>query len=541
MVVLAWLLACQPSPTDDPGSSTSLDPGPPESTPKEPSTTPKPSHDEGLSIEALYTRASLDVRGRRPSLDELEALGADPEALPSMLDALVDDDAAPGRIADWFAPRFRTRVDYFEYFYEPLPVRAVGEEPMNLVATLAMNDLSYREIVRADFTVVDPLLFDVWPLELVSSPLMTPEGTVVASYADERPSAGLLSTNAMWWRHTSTLENANRGRANAISQAFLCESFLDRPIVFPSDIDLSDAEAIENALRTQPACTACHASLDPLAGFLWGFMVSGDGVLAASTYAPERELDWMQYGVPPAFFGTPGDTLTDLGYAISNDERFAMCAVKTVYEGLLGRPLSQEDDGALADHREVFLQSDLNLKALTRSILDSPAYAGRSALAGFGGRPEAVAMKTVSPEVLADSLWALTGYRVKMSGRDVLETDEGLRAVVGGSDRGASWLPSTGMALTQRRLGEGAAHALFEGEGAGSALGKLVDELDTEISPDGEVIGKLTATIYSRLPSDEEVEAYQELWSELAELEGPEEAWVGIVAAMLADPSFTLY
>ncbi|MCA9620895.1 MAG: DUF1588 domain-containing protein, partial [Myxococcales bacterium] len=99
------------------------------------------------------------------------------------------------------------------------------------------------------------------------------DGLVRAHYVDGRPAAGVLATNAFFWRHRSTLENANRGRANAISRAFLCEDYLERPIDFPSDIDLSDADAIENAIDHNAACQACHATLDPLASHLWGFMV----------------------------------------------------------------------------------------------------------------------------------------------------------------------------------------------------------------------------------------------------------------------------
>ena len=97
--------------------------------------------------------------------------------------------------------------------------------------------------------------------------------------------------NTSWWRYTSTASNANRKRANAISRIFLCNDYLSRPIEFDRDLDLTDEDAVTDALQNDPACVNCHVSLDPLAGYLWGFWwFIDDNPADMSSYHPEREL-----------------------------------------------------------------------------------------------------------------------------------------------------------------------------------------------------------------------------------------------------------
>ena len=56
-----------------------------------------------------------------------------------------------------------------------------------------------------------------------------------ARYTDGRPAAGVLATNGLWWRYTTTDSNMNRTRAAAISRLLLCEDFMARPVSFAGD------------------------------------------------------------------------------------------------------------------------------------------------------------------------------------------------------------------------------------------------------------------------------------------------------------------
>ena len=497
---------------------------------------------------AVFTRASLDLRGVRPTLDELDRLTGDPQALDTMLDDLLDDPRFPERVKDLFAPAFRTRIDtYFDEEGRTSDIDrtqvAIGEEPLNLVAWIAAHDRPFTDVALADHTLVDPVLLELWPLEEVAAPSDAPAlpGTVMARYTDGRPAAGVLTHNSLWWRHPSTAENANRGRANALSDALLCESYLDRPIAFPRDIDLTDSASIHRAIRENPACAACHATLDPLASHLWGFMYFDDSLESRLPYRPAQEQSWREAsGQAPGYFGRPSSGLRDLGRHIAGDERFVMCAVRRVYRGLMARPLTVMDDGALAAHREVFLASGLRLKALIRSVLDDPAWRGQVARTDFGGTPAPATYTLVSPGILADELEALTGYRMRVDGRDLLSLDEGLRAVAGGSDRGSASTPSTGLVLVQRRLSEAAATAMVDGLTEG-ALTAIVGEALTAQplqAPQPAAVADLLRACTTRPvdPEGAEVGALVALWAEIEAISDPRQAWIGLLTAVLADP-----
>jgi hypothetical protein len=509
---------------------------------------------QALSPAELLTRASLDIRGRRPSSEELDTVERDPQAVRAMIASFVDDPAFGERVKSMFAGAWRSRIDtypdpegYFQTadgtFHE-----AAGEEPLNLLAFIAVNDRPYTELVTATETFVDPVLLQTWPMEELPTDeaAWVPAGTVRARYSDGRPLSGVLTMNSVYWRHSSTVENANRGRANALSQALLCQSYLDRPIDFPTDLDLTDSESIRSAIRESPACQACHSTLDPLASYLWGFMYPNE--LPAAEYSIELERAWQIYtDVAPGFYGVPGSRLVDLGRQVAEDDRFVSCAVRRVYEGLLGRTAALQDEGALAEHREAFLDGGLSLKALVRSVLDDPSYHGRSWQPRFGGEPEPVALKVAPVDVLASSLTELSGRTLTLDGRPSTRLDRGVRTLAGGSDRGDTKHVSTGAVLVQRRLAEAGAIHLVDSTSAGvPAEGRLAAILagqDLGAAPSNDTVIALVRAARSRTLAREDAQIAEllALWEDVAALGNPPEAWTAILTAVLADPDHLLY
>ena len=497
-----------------------------------------------MDARQILVRASMDLRGVRPSADELAILERDPSRLGSLVDGMLDDPRFGDRVRAIFAPHLRTRRDEYPLWAEDYGISegaerftpAVADETLNLIAHVAMADRPLSEILTADYTVVDEVLLAAWPLEPREQ---LPNGLVVARYTDGRPAAGILATNSFYWRHTSTVDNANRGRANAISRALLCEDYLERPIDFPSDVDLTNEEAIRGAIDHNPACQACHATLDPLADHLWGFMYLSEDAPSWSRYHPENERMWQDYvSRSPAFFGTPSDgSLATLAQHIARDERFVGCMVRRVYEGILGRDAVLADEGQLASHRERFLASGLSLRALVRGIVRDPAYRGESKASAFGGTPAPVTMKMASPEMLSSALHALTGERLTLGGRDLTSVDYGLRALGGGSESGPSADPSLGHVLVQRRLAEGLASRLVSAPND-SPVGRMLAQADLSREPPPDVLRALSLAIRSSSTDDP---ALANLWRSIEADAGPTEAWVGLLTALFADPAVALY
>jgi hypothetical protein len=514
---------------------------------------------QALSPRAAFVRASLDLRGVRPTSAELLALDANPDALDAAIDAFVDDVHFGERVKDFFAPAYRTRVQ--EYFrgdpaWTSAEVqKAIGEEPLELIAHLAVNNIPYNQVVTAPYTVVDRAMLGLWPLEEIDADgaALAP-GKMRARYTDGRVHAGVLSMNSFYWRHPSSVENANRGRTNALTTALLCSDYLQRPIEFPRDLDLLDTTSINNAIRQNNACTACHSTMDPIGAHMWGFMYDAIAPNVFSTYKAEREREWQRYLIgtgtenfAPSYYGKPTDgTLRGLGDAMADDDRLVRCAVKRVYEGMMGGSATLDDEGALVEHREAFLAGQLSLKALVRSVAKDPAYRGVARKSVYGGYPAPVLKKVIGTELMQEQLAAMTGMTMlSADGRDLLAFDAGVRSLAGGSDRGSSSSPSPGLVLVLRRMAEKAAALTVTGQ------------------KNGQLAATLAATTFDRAPTDEELslllqdtlsltpadgsfiaarDAYRALYDEVAGVSSSTtEAWAALLTALLSDPSIALY
>ena len=111
-------------------------------------------------------------------------------------------------------------------------------------------------------------LMSVYPAMWVGVPPDSDSDWSVARYLDGRPAGGVLVSNGMWWRYETSLNNASRQRANQVTRIFLCRDYLEIPVSFDSNVDLTNESAIDSAIKEDPGCVACHATLDPLAAFM---------------------------------------------------------------------------------------------------------------------------------------------------------------------------------------------------------------------------------------------------------------------------------
>lgn len=536
-----WRLAADvPTPTPTPAPAETDDPPPGEAPAAE------------VDVAHLVHRLSLDLRGVRPSLEEIAAAEADPASLDATVDAWLHDPRFGARVRAVYADALLTRQDTWyvsaaDYGLDDEPgfAASVGDEALRIVSEVAEQDLPYPEIVTAEWTMADERLGAAWPVDYPAETT----GWQRVRYTDGRPQAGVLSTNALWWRYGTSASNANRGRANAISRALLCADYLSRPIEFDRNVNILDGDALEDALRNNPGCVACHYSLDPFAAYFWGFYYYDyTSPAETSTYHPERESLWDDYagGVGPGYYGDPGYTLADLGRQIARDPRLVSCAVERVVEGVLQRETTLDDTTALLTHRAAFEADGLALRGLWRSVVQDPAYRAP---------PEVVGPRMVSPELLASTVEDLTGFRFEYAGYDLLTTDTyGLRTLAGGVDgqfvTSPARTPTATMLLVQQRLAEGAAHHVVAADRADPAQARLFTEVTFAETPDTDrdaMVAQLQA-LHLRLYGDHvradgpEVEANLELWTDLYALDHDAvAAWSGVLAVLLRDPLFLTY
>lgn len=504
-------------------------------------------------------RASLDLRGVRPSTDELNRVIRHPGQAEQLVVGFLDDERFPGRVADLWAEVYLTRAEAFPVPYEvwgfdPAEVTpsdytaAIGGEALQVLARVAADDLPWTDLVVADWTMANEVIGRIWPVDYPAGA----SGWQQVRYTDGRPSAGLLSTNGLWWRFGSTDSNANRGRAAALSRLFVCQDYSNISVGFDASLDLLDAEAVQFAVRNDPNCTSCHTTLDPLASYLYGFFyVEPNSPIDAAIYHPDRELAYRRGSVlEPAFLGESGYTLTDLGYQIAGHPDFADCAVEQAWELLLRRAPNHDDESGRLAVREAFLGGGLTARALLGAMVLRPEY--RAAGDEGGGVP----LRMVSPDLMASQLEDLTGYRmIDREGRDLMRSNTfGLLGLAGGADgvyasRNAD-RPNATALLVHERLAEAAAwhvvaHDIDE---PGNPL--LLGEVDLMATPDVaekamiDQIVSLHLRLYGHVIArdGQEVEANLELWRSLFEIERhPGVAWIGLVSALLRDPDLLFY
>lgn len=509
------------------------------------------------SIDVIFAlnRLSLDLRGRRPDIEEQEAVLAEPELLEAALEEMLYEETFGTRVKAWYADVLRTRTEYYPALVagygpgSPADLWAsVGEEPLELMARVATEDLPWTEIATADWSMADELLASRWPVEYPEGA----EGWQVVRYTDGRPAAGILSTNAFHWRYTSTLSNQNRGRANAATRILLCSDLKERSVPFDATVDLADEAAVTEALDSDPSCVSCHVSLDPLAAHFWGFFSENTySALESSYYRLGREEWWSLQDRPvgPGYFGASSSGLESLGRHIAADPRFASCVVEQIGEALMGRAGTLEELDQDTAHREAFIAGGATLRSLVRSLAMDPRYLDPRELEGehAGAR----AWKIVRPDVLASQVETLTSFTwVVDDGSPALATDvEGVRVLAGGADgyvvSEAPADPPATTSLVQRRLAEGAAdHAValaLEG-----AAPPILEGLDlTADDPEAarawlERAGRLALGRPLDAAELDELHAlHQDL---LVHADGDvAEAAAGTLTALLRDPALLLY
>ncbi len=516
---------------------------------------------EALPDALLLRRLSLDLRGVVPTLDELEQVEADPDALWTLRDAFLDDPRFRERLVHLLAERWLTRweeqeishVDYhldddqaFDYHV------AFGSEPLQLMAEVAVHDEPWPTVVTADWTVANELLGEIWPLDRDEG-----EGWQRATWTDGRPAAGVLATNGLWWRYLSNGGNEQRARVAAMSRLLLCEDYLERPVTFSRTAGL-DADATDAALSTDPGCLACHASIEPLRVVFYGFQTLIQyNAHEADRYHPEREREGLLgEGIEPAYFGTPIDGLADLGRMIAGDSRFYRCTAEQAASSLWRRDVVAADFEVVDELRAGFVSTGFLYRDLLAAVTETPSYTA-------GGLDEAVAtdeqwsievvQRMVTPDQYDTLVEELTGFTwFDEGGWNLLRSDRyGFRVMAGGvdgvmvtspqQDPGLTW------ALVLKRHAESAGFHVVQTELVDGEAGQgfFVQDLDLDSRPGDPAFSEQLATSWLRLTSealDGELQAsYEALWEELESAGDAEQAWSSLVAVMLRDPKVVTY
>ena len=162
-----------------------------------------PAHDPGavyLTPTEHLVRASMALRGIRPSLEELRAVDRDADALPAIVDRYLASPAFGATIRELHNEALQLRIQQPNYTMPaagPLWDRSYTEmaeslyaEPLRLIEDVVMSDQPYTRIVTAGYTMADDIVAAIWGLEHPGGPAW-----VRTAYPDERGAAGILASS----------------------------------------------------------------------------------------------------------------------------------------------------------------------------------------------------------------------------------------------------------------------------------------------------------------------------------------------------------
>ncbi|MEZ4385241.1 MAG: DUF1588 domain-containing protein [Nannocystaceae bacterium] len=436
-------------------------------------------------------KAALHLVGRLPTAEEYAAVEGDGlDAMPAILEAMMTEEAFFERTTDIFNDKFLTdkyannstnaavallsntdfpgRNDFINNVNmlttaERIRINeAVAREPLELINYIIRNDRPFTEIITANYTVFNSdsaLMYsaDVTfenpdnKKEFQQGILTVPRGGVDMPF----PHAGIL-TSPMWLnRFPTTPTNIMRHRARMVLDQFLATDVL---ALASQAIDPDAGSTVFNPTRNNPDCSKCHKLIDPIAGAFQMFDKNDqEKLLDPPQWYPEVfSPGYLNEAMPPDQFPYGIQWLAE---RVATDPRFALAMTYTVFDALTGiRPLHyptnpdsefyaeeleawETQDVILRSIADKFVADDHNIKTVIREIVLSPYFRGKGMLmkpspARAAEIAELGIGRLSTPELLADKLEAVTGYRwIRSDKRDYLGVD--YKILYGGHDSDA--------------------------------------------------------------------------------------------------------
>ncbi len=516
-------------------------------------------------------RASMSLQGKRPTLDELHRVKDDPRSFEAIVDGYLETAGFAEMIRDLHNEALTARTGAAIY---PAGFPAIGpladmdvqrinvsvtDAPLRLIEHVVMNDRPYTEIVTADYTVADEVVAEVWGLPYEGSGPSWEQ----TRYQDGRAHAGVLSDSWLFTRHSTTSSNKNRGRANVISRALLCNDFISRQLEVDSSINLADEDEVADAVVANPACASCHQTLDPLASYFGSFhpiyVASDIEEYPFEFFVPE--LGDFYTVRSPAYFGYGGGDVAHLGKMIAEDPRFSLCAATRFFAYFHQVPLEEVPRQRAAELQAVLLDG-WSAKKLAKAIVLADDFQ-ISHIESADPALDANAMFKIRPWQLARTIDDLTGFRweaflevdfgVGRIGRINLLTDSffGFEVLAGGIDSQNVTIPAHTMTATTslvlHELASQAAEKVVEDDAKFPSTAKLLGGRAPSESEESFVrrkIVELHLRLYGSFvetDSPETTAAYQLFRDVLAHGGDPKRAWKTLIFTMLQDFRMAYY
>lgn len=329
----------------------------------------EPSGDGPLDDFSLASRLSYFLWSSAPDdrLLDLAEAGRLREVLPQEVDRMLADERAEA-LVDGFAAQWlsmRAFEDSDSSLDDALRA-AMAEEMRQFAAEMLTADRPVEDLLLADFTYVDANLAAHYGLAHEN-----PETTRVTLPADS-PRRGLLGKGALLVATSHPNRSSPVKRGIWVLDHLLCLPPPPPPPDVPQLVEAmgttTGARARLEQHRSDPACAACHASIDPIGFALEPFDEHGvwrdtdvDGVpIDASGVLPD---------------GTSFDGPVELSRALADRAELRRCVAKKVFVYALGRGPTDDEAVVLDDITARYGAAGGRMRDLLKVIATSEVFA----------------------------------------------------------------------------------------------------------------------------------------------------------------------
>lgn len=534
--------------------------------PRGPAAQPPPDPAASIDEASALVRASMALRGIRPSPGELEQIRSEPGALSEIVHGYLNDPRFGETIRDLHADHLHLRWPVQpsahprpEGIFEGEQVNAlaqqIDEAPLRLIEWIVMGRRPYTEVVTSEVAMASWATAPLYGLSF--DPLGEPWQP--SRWADGRPAAGVLSSNGFLQRYHNGGSNHHRSRAAAAAATFVCDDIARRPGL---EINIFDPGRSVDAVHADPACLGCHATLDPIASTFFDFrdriftfesdLAGAQGCEGPLAYACPPWVLWApdpdgrrDAGMPePAFYGTPVADVGELGQQIAADPRFATCTAERFWAWLSQTDPADAPPQIVAELAQDFVDSGHDAAELAAAVVLHPAFDR---------------LLVARPNQYARLIEDLTGYTWTGStdapGCDpcggpfdlARDAHQGMHATLGGTD---GWYilqptlePTPAQALARAWLAEEAAAHVVAHDLAAAPADRLLLVAADPHDPSPEAIEAQLAHLHRRILAEEAPDptATRALLEGAQRPDDPAAGWVLVITALLLDNQVVMY
>lgn len=201
-------------------------------------------------------------------------------------------------------------------------------------------------------------------------PAVTPDAWRKVTLPDDSHRVGILGAGAVLVAQGLPQRTSPTARGKFVNEMLLCRIIPPPPNNVPPLPDASDEPntTVRQRLtkhRSDPACAACHALMDPI----------GFGMENFDTIGKYRTTDNnLPIDATGTLDGTAFDGLGLLGTALRKEAAVGPCAVSKVYTYLLGRTINDKDSTAIDALSGYFAANGNNVAKLLGQVVTSDAF-----------------------------------------------------------------------------------------------------------------------------------------------------------------------